>query len=269
MQLLNKYFCGAAALFTLGATAASATTYSGNGNYGFSGTAGTGPLGSGMLTVTDNATAGTVTFSLVTGNGGGFNDIGFFFATGQANGVNSTANLIGSTTDGGVRVVTGDNTIAADKATIGFVTGFNANFGLDLNGGNSPFANLYSISSVTNTVAYVTTPTVTNSISGTYNFTLSESALGITAGQSISFVAYLLNPNSTDSNGNAADYLSNEALGASNAPAGATNIGLGGTLTFSSADTYTTGVPEPSTWAVMCAGGGMLGLALRRRFLRD
>ena len=118
---------------------------------------------------------------------------------------------------------------------------------------------------MTNMVHYITQPAVTNPISGTFNFTLNESTLGIIASQPISFVAYLLNPNSTDSSGNLADYLSNETLGASNAPAN--NIGIGGTLIFSGADVYTTstpsGVPEPSTWTVMFAGVGLFGLVLR------
>ena len=138
MHTLSKYSCSAAALITLGVTAASAQTYSGNGNSGFG-----GPLGNGILTVTDSAIAGTITFSLATGNGGGFNDIGFFFATGQANGVNSTANLTGDANDAGNRVVTGYNGFAADKATINFATGFSANYGLDFNGGTSPYATLY------------------------------------------------------------------------------------------------------------------------------
>ena len=261
MPTLNQSLCGAAALLTLSATVASAQTYQGNGNTGFG-----GALGGSTLTVTDSASAGTITFSLATGNGGGFNDIGFFFATGQASGVNSTANLTGDPADAGNRVVTGYNGIAADKATVNFAAGFNANFGLDLNGGASPFATLYSISSATNSVAYQSSPTVTNPNGGTFNFTVNEMTLGLTAGQPISFVAYLLNPSSTDNNGNTADFVSNETLGASNA--GANNPGLGATLTFTGSDTYTTSVPEPSTWAMAFAGAGLLGLVLRRRSAR-
>ena len=250
MPKLSTSLCGAAALLSLGATVASAQTYQGNGNSGFG-----GPLGNGTLTVTDDATAGTVTFSLATGTGGGFNDIGFFFATGHAN-------LTGDATDGGNRVVTGYNGIAGDKATVNFAAGFQANFGLDLNGGGTPFATLYSISSTTNSVAYVSSPAVTNATGGIYSFTLTDAALGIVAGQSVNFVAYLLNPNSADTNGNNADYLSNETLGAS-------NLGIGATLTFSASDTYVTSapstVPEPSTWAMVAAGASLLVLGLRRR----
>ena len=94
----------------------------------------------------------------------------------------------------------------------------------------------------------------------TYGFSLTEQQLGIAPGGSFSFVATLSNAQDGSNSNNI--YRSNETIGASNVDNNAQgNLGNTGSLTYTGFDTYTTSVPEPTTWL-----GASLCVALLGRF---
>ena len=258
---LAVFSLASTAALLLTASAQAQSTYQGNQSLGFG-----GQIGNQTLTVSDSASTGLISF-FFTSNG--INDVAFYFSTGSA-GVASTSTVTDTTSEA-TRTISGDGTTAG-HSVLTFANGFNAGYAVAL-GGSTGSGSLYSISTtglltLVSTVNEVENGTATNG----YSFSLNATSIGLTAGSgaSFNFVASLGNAN----DGNSTNYYrSNEAFGPSNVSnEGSTgsNPGNTGGITFSGSDLYTlsqtAGVPEPTTWAMILGGVGMLaGAKLRRR----
>ena len=259
----------AALALSLSARAQTVTSpYPGNGNSSFG-----GQLGQGSLSVSENMSSGMLTFSFTPGGSGFFNNIAFYFDSASGGVTSSTqiADTAGSGT-GQTGADAGQLSISADSNTTGqahvnFPTGFAANFGLALDPAGN--ANLFALSPG-NTEAFSASAnyTVPATAAGPYTFNLASTALGFATPGAVkfTFVADLSNSNA-DGNGDGAFYLSNETIGASTVTVsdGTANAGNTGTLVYSGVDTFQ--APEPSTWAMMLGGIGML-LGFQRRLRR-
>ncbi len=271
MKLPLLFGSVALGLLTVTASAQNTQTYAGNGAGGFG-----GPIGGSSLTVTDNEATGLINFTL-TAAGNGTGDSVVFYIDSVTGGVNTTANLTDANlnTDAGRRAVTGtDGTL---RSTVNFATNFNADYGLVLRGASTT---LYQITqpSLTYVAPAAGTPAATQN-GNVFTFSINEANLGLAPGNSFSFVANLLNPfdgttTYTDPNtgtvNNIGVYRSNETLGTSTSSTGG-NPANTGTLTFSTADTFTlaaaAGAPEPSTVISTLVFASVLGggYLVRRR----
>ena len=265
-----------------GAGVASAAVYTGNGGTGFG-----GPVGGGSLSVTDDA-AGNVTISLTTSaahpSGLDTNNLVIYVSTGAAGLSDTTsltddgdANGTATTVDAGRESISGYNdgstaqgapqnptgTPPGSRSVIAFPSGFQATYAFS-------FANAYDglfrlptqAGDPAGTLLYVTGAAPVNN-NNTLTIPLAD--LGLTQGQSFSFVA-------TDIDG-ASAYRSNETIGPATlstnpGPDLSTdgNPGFNNLITFTAADTYrTTAVPEPAGLAALAVAGGTLANRRRRR----
>ena len=258
----------------MGTSQARAATYAGNGATGFG-----GPVGQGSLSVNDavytdaNGVASPgVNFAFTTsaGHPSGLdtNNLAIYLSTGSAGGLTDTRSLIDTGnppgTDNGHTAISGYNNFnnggetTPTRTAIAFPTGFAATYAFSF---ANAFDGLFKLP--TDGSGLLTYVTGVSPVNANNTITVPLTALGLTAGQTFSFVA-------TDIDGSAA-YRSNEAIGgaATSTFSGTTqdlaaggNPGFNNSITFSSSSAFTTATPEPATLGVFALGGA---LALRRR----
>lgn len=233
----------AVTLTLAGARDARATVYAGNGATGFG-----GPVGTGALTITDNA-AGDITFSFQPGAGHPSvdgNSLVIYLSTGTP-GLVDTRPLI-DIGDSGRRAISGYNHYGPDlddtRSVIEFPSGFQATYALSMEGG---YVGLFQLPPADGDggLTYINGgPQSGNPL----HVTLPLANLGLTQGQSFRLLGTLID-------GNAA-YRSNETIGTTSP-----DIGLGGNpgfnnlITFSSDFTYQTTIISTSTQWALATGG--------------
>jgi hypothetical protein len=239
---------GAACLIGLAGFATAAVSFNGNGASGFGGT-----LGNGSLSLSDSAGNLTATFNPSGGFGG--NDVVVYIDS-IPGGFSDTSSF-SDNGDGGRTAVSAANTGNPSRELITFPTGFKADYALEFE--NNTFIGLFGLAAGgNNSLSYVTGTGPASGGPYTVSFPLSD--IGLTPGQSFSFVGDLISTTA---------YGSNETIGSSVTipdTGAAPNAGFNGQVVFSSADSYTTtAVPEPGVGALFVAAGSLLMLRNRRR----
>jgi hypothetical protein len=250
---------------------ARASVYSGNGAAGFG-----GPVGKGNVTITDND-AGSVTFVFnpFSGHPSGVdgNSLVLYLSTG-ATGLPDTSALVddgdaggtAATVDSGREAISGYNDGSASQSNpqtpfsrslIAFPSGFQATYAISMEGG---FVGLFQLPPAGGN-GLLTYVDGANQTQYPLSLTIPLSEIGLTQGQSFSFVGSLID-------GTAA-YRSNEAIGdallngTSTSLASSSNPGFNNLITFTDFDTYnSTPVPEPVSLGLMALPAL---LCLRRR----
>jgi hypothetical protein len=240
-----------AAVALAASTMARAATYAGNGRTGFG-----GAVGNGSLTVTDDGT--TLSFTFTRGSGS-FNDalVIYFDTVGGGAASLPASGEIGSPF-GGRRAIVNEY-----GSGVTFPVAFTSDYAFALRAND--FNHLFTTpnGSTANGLVFVSAPTVGNSNNTTassYTWSIPVTQLGLTAnsGATIKFISTYLNP--YGGGGFDASYRSNEAFGYD---PGVNNIEFAN-HTFSSGSVLSyTIVPEPS--AALLGGLGMLALLRRRR----
>ena len=240
-SLLPLAFASVAAL---AATQASAATYAGNGNTGFG-----GPIGLGSLSLTDDGTTLTGTFTKGTGS---FSDVLVLYIDSGAGGFSSTSGFA-DTGDGLRKAISGYD--GSNRSLMTFATGFLPDYAIALGPASDNFGGLWQLADGgANSLNFVSSvslsPTGTSS-SPTYTFSLSLASIGVTPGNAFElFGTYISN----------SGYRSTEAIVGD-------DTGVQGWNPFSqtSFGTYTTTpIPEPSAIAFLGLGG-LAFVAFRRR----
>ncbi len=238
----------AASLFALPLAAHAATTvYNGNGATGFNGN-----LGNGQLSVSSNASNGTVTFALTPGADGKLdgNDAVIYIDS-KSGGLANTSSLADNG-DGGREAVSGYNASNPSRSLVTFAPNFGADYAISFEDSYTSLFDLNAGKGV-NYLTYVTG----NGNSGTpYTLTVTDADLGLNSGNSLNFVGTL---NATSS------FRSNEAIGDIG---NVTNPGYYNGITFSNFETYTTAspAPEPSQVGMLALLSlGLGGLLIRKR----
>lgn len=238
----------AATAFTALGFTASATTYSGNGNAGFG-----GPVGTGSLTLTDNGTTVSGTFTPGNNGFGSGNGLVLYIDSGPG-GFTSTAGF-NDNGDGNRSEISGYSS-ATQQSILTFESGFVPNYAIALSpGGSENFGGLWQLANGgANSLPFVAnanmSPTTAGGATYTFNFTLSS--IGVTPGNSFElFGTYVSN----------SGYRSTEAIAGNDSGTQGWNP-----FTQTGFATYTTeAVPEP-TAAALGTLGGLLGLlAFKRR----
>ncbi len=190
--------------------------YQGNGNWGFNGTVGEGPIGSGTLTINYDGTH--LNFTLVTPNSNGVNlgtnVFAIYIDNGKGGGFSSTTGFTDQTP--GVKSVA--DAIASvsgtNRSDLTFPTGFKPQYGLGISASSSGDNPTTLLTKLANGGAFTTiaSPTLTDTGSVYYNISITPAQIGLT-GTSFSF-HFIGTLTSSDA------YRSNEAIG----------INIGGTL---------------------------------------
>ena len=236
-----------------------AATYNGNQATGFG-----GPFGNGLLALTSSG--GTVSGTITPGNNvsattGQLYDEAVIYIDSQAGGFANTSTFtaalqVNGNVDFLQQAAAGTN--GTVRATLNFATGFGADYVIALSPQNAAFGALYAITATgglnfLQSINLAPTGTV-----GPYTFNFSLANIG--SPNSFGFSTTYLNAHNDI-------FRSNEAIGNTitdlTNPANTNNPGqdtaLAGFSTFA--------VPEPSTWALMLGGAGLLGLRFRRRLI--
>lgn len=240
---MNKLFArlllpASAALLAF--SAVQAQTYNGNGSSGFGGT-----VGLGTLLLTDNGA--TVSGTFTRGTDTLSNAIVIYLDTGVG-GFADTSGFT-DTSDGGRSAISGTN--GTNRSVLSFPAGFQASYALTIESG---FAGVFQLNAGTNHTFVDTmnlSPT-NNPSAASFSFTLNLAGLGLTAGQGFRFVTtYISN----------SGFRSNESLGNDMVIAGQGWI----PASVTTANTFGTPVPEPTTGVLIVAGAAGLWMASRRR----
>lgn len=219
------------------ALGAAAATYSGNGNTGFG-----GAIGLGSLTLTDDGTTVSGTF---TKGSGFFNDALVIYIDSVSGGYGTTANFTDAS-DGLRRAISGFDG-GVNRSTLTMPSGFLADYAIALGPASDSFGGLWGLveSGSHNFIASVSLNPLNNS-SSTYTFSFSLASIGSPSTFRL-LGTYISNTG----------YRSDEAL--------ATSItGTQGWNPFTADGYGVYAVPEPC--AALLLGVGSVGLlALRRR----
>ena len=267
----------AAFVFSL---SAHATTYSGNGDYGFNGTAGDGPVGNGMLTF--NSSGGTLTGTIAPGpnNGAGnngqlYDELVIYISTNGTTGITSTSTLTDTTTTNATlaEAVSGYNpalTAGNTRATINFAPGFAANYAIAISPTNAQAGELFSLSSTSTNLTAVQSVSLTpvgGAGNPNYTFTLALSNIGTPA--SFNFSTTYLNAHSAIyRSGEAFNSITDTSTTPSTIATGSYNPGNDNvTLGVDAFTVPAAVVPEPGTWAMLLGSVGML-IGFQRRLCR-
>ncbi|MEM7680411.1 MAG: PEP-CTERM sorting domain-containing protein [Planctomycetota bacterium] len=221
----------------------------GNGNSGFGGVIGPGSMA--VTTLPD----GTANMTLTRGTGGHF-DFTAVYIDSVAGGIANTSAL-SDTGDPGRAGLSGTG-FGGELSDLGFATGFEADFGLTIDTGFSGIFDIVNDPNNFGFVAAVSTDGTRDPNDATFNVSFNLSDIGLTAGDSFTFVASYLN------SGNA--FRSGEFIGSNDAGPFPADPNIGQNAYQLSDNSFvlvnTTPVPEPASLA-------LLGLAapvmLRRR----
>jgi len=252
---MNHILPIAASFIALAITAQATQTYNGNGATGFG-----GPVGTGSLTISDNA--GGMTITLNRGSGS-LNDDCVLYLDTQPGGFADTSQFSDSA-DGGRTAISGFNAGNPSRSLLTFAPGFDANYAISIEnsfigvfglaaGGNGSLNYLFGAGQSGNNNAADFSITITPA---------QMSQIGLTAdsGQTFSFVGSL----DSDS-----AYRANETIGSSvTVPAGGSdpNAGFNGTQTFTGSDTYSLAVAPDASSTFLLLGAGLTAvLAFKRR----
>jgi hypothetical protein len=233
---------------TLGALlltfAASAATYSGNGNSGFG-----GPIGLGSLTLTDN---GTTVSGTVNKGPNTFNDVLVLYINSTAGGFADTSGFADGA-DGLRKAISGFDG-GANRSLLTMPAGFLADYAIALGPASDNFGGLWQLANgganSLNFVASVNLNPTGNNNSPSYTFSFNVSQIGMTPGSGATF-------------GLLGTYTANSGFRSDEAVAG-NDVGAQGWNPFvgTASVTYTI-VPEPSIFALL--GMGLTALATLRR----
>jgi hypothetical protein len=238
------------AAIALGFTA-HATLYNGNGNTSF----GSGAIGNGSLTLTDDGT--TVFGSLVVaGSGLGGNAFALYLQAGASPAGFSTTLGFNDNADGNRAAISEYNGVG-NQSVLNFGGGFVPNYAISLVPAGASFGGLWQLANGGgNSLPFVSSVSLSPTGSdgaGTYTFSFSLSSVGLTAGQS--FNLFGLEVSTTG-------YSSAEAIGGTLSGAN----GYGNTQTVTAFSSYTTTpVPEPATLTLVGLSGLATLVAVRRR----
>ena len=269
-KFLKTFGITSAAAFALALSAQAQTTnYAGNGATGFG-----GPFGNGMLTFSSDGT--TVSGTITPGNNvsattGQLYDEAVIYIDSQAGGFTDTSTFTAALTNGNIdylqQAAAGTN--GTVRATLDYAAGFGADYVIALSPTQAQFGALYSITSTggLNFLQSINLDQTGKVGPYSFNFTLAN----IGSPTSFNFSTTYINAH-VDANGNEA-YRSNEAIGNTitdvTNPANTNNVGQDtGLVGFSTFAAVATVVPEPSTWAMLLGGVGML-VAFQRRLRRQ
>lgn len=220
---MKKIYFSIALLLLSFASFSQTVSYTGNGNYGFNGTAGSGPIGSGVLTINYDGT--NLNFTLVTPNSNGVNlgtnVFAIYIDNGMGGGFSSTTGFTDQTP--GVKSVADAiaSVSGSNRSDLIFPTSFKPQYGLGISAstsGNNPSTLLTKLA---NGGAFTTiaSPTLTDTGSVYYKISITPAQIGL-AGPSFSF-HFIGTLTSSDA------YRSNEAIGINigGDPSGVGNIG--------------------------------------------
>src|SRR6267378_2474842 len=226
--------------------AASAATYSGNGNSGFG-----GPIGLGSLTLTDN---GTTVSGTVNKGPNGFNDVLVLYIDSTPGGFSDTS-AFADGADGLRKAISGFDG-AANRSLLTFAGGFLPDYAIALGPASENFGGLWQLANgganSLNFISSVNLNPTGNNNSPTYTFSFNVSAIGLTPNSGATFS--LLGTYTANSG-----FRSDEAVAGNDVGAQGWNPFLG-----TASVTYTI-VPEPSTFALLGFGLAAVAVARRRR----
>jgi hypothetical protein len=232
---------------------AHATLYSGNGNTSF----GSGAIGNGSLTLTDN---GVTVFGSLVVAGGGLGGNAFVLYLQTPTGASGFTSTIGFNDNADqLRTAISQYNGGGNQSILNFGGGgFTPDYAISLApGGGVNFGNLFQLAngganSLISGGTVSLSPTGSDG-AGTYTFSFSLSSVGLTAGQS--FNLFGLEVSTTG-------FSSAEAIGGTLSGAN----GYGNTQTVSTFSSYTTTpVPEPATLILVGLSGLATLVAVRRR----
>ena len=205
----NLYLCFTiltCSLFALNAQ----TNYSGNGNTGFG-----GPVGPATMTISDDGTTITVSF---TKGGGDFNDTMVMYISNGNSGRSTIDGNVNDTADSNRRAIS--NTGSGD---ISFPTGFEATHGIAI---NTVFGGLWEIPSSgsigdngLNYIDAVGSPALSTDASFSFAFDWTE--IGLTNSDGFEFVISYGNPNDNGSNMFSSDEAFGDGISSGNPGTGA------------------------------------------------
>ena len=244
--MTRRNLLAATALLALNFTASALTTYNGNGDTGFG-----GPIGQGSLTLSDDGTTVTGTFTKGPNN---FNDDLVIYIQSGAGGTFTDTSGFADANDGSRKAISGFDG-GANRSLLTFASGFLPNYAISLGPADNSFGGLWQLANGgNNSLPFVSSVNLSplNNSSATYTFSFNLSSIGITGGQSFElFGTYISNTG----------YRSTEAIAGNDTGTQGWNP-----FTQSSFATYTTQpVPEPSTVALGTLGGLMAFWAFKRR----
>ncbi len=215
---MKKIYFSVTLLLLSFASFSQTVSYTGNGNYGFNGTAGSGPIGSSVLTINYDGT--NLNFTLVTpfstNNSNvniSSNVLAIYIDNGSGDGFNSTAGFIDQTsgTPSVADAIAGVQ--SGNAAPLTFPSGFNAQYGIGISSeSNTPSVLVAKLATAAAFTDEVTPALTTDHDSTTFKFSITPAQIGL-SGSNFTFRFF----GSLISN---TAYRSNEAIG----------INIGGTL---------------------------------------
>ena len=222
-------------------------TVSGNGNSGFGGVIGTGSM------FVETLGDGTVNMTITRGSSGHF-DATVIYIDSLAGGVTNTS-MLTDIGDGGRAGISGQG-FGGEMSDLGFATGFGADYAISY---ETAFGGMFAIGGDPANHAFVTTVFSggADAMDATFTMSFNMSDIGLTAGDSFSFVATYLN------NGNA--YRSGEFIGTGDDTgfADGSNIGQNAYTLSDGSYVLVNSVPAPGA-AAMLGLAGLTGLRRRR-----
>ena len=223
-----------------------AATYFGNGNTGFG-----GPVGQGSLTLTDDGTTVSGTF---TKGSGAMNDVLVLYVDSVPGGFSTTANFTDNA-DGLRRAISGYDAFWG-RSTLTMPSGFYADYAIALGPSSDNYGGLWQLQANAshNFINSVNLNPTGNNSASTYTFSFAVSDIGLTPGSGESFGLF-------------GTLISNTAYRSDEALPGNVSGSQGWNPFASSGDvTYTIAtVPEPSTLALLSLPGLAALFHIRRR----
>ncbi len=182
LRVLRHSFFAALLVAGFASDGVGAAVFPGNNATGFG-----GPVGQGSLTLSDDGTTLTGTF---TKGAAALNDNLVFYIDSQSGGFASTA---GFADDADVlrRAISGIDVAAANRSTLTFPAGFTADYAIAIGPSTVSFGGVWSLANGgANSLGYIASVNVTpvgTANAATYTFSLPVSQLGLTANSGASF----------------------------------------------------------------------------------